>query len=352
MPTLEVPVWMQNDTYAASQDRTLTDNLWGADGIINVGDMAVSQRAAGTNMSVDVASGVGIVTGDDTTAQGKYVIRHLSGPTNVTLTTAPGVGLSRIDLIVARIRDAAVIGGANNDFIFDKVTGTAASTGSQVAPSLPNSCMLLAQVLVGPNVSTIVNANITDMRRRAWNLSGGTAICTSTTRPTAPWAGLTAFETDTGRLVAYTGTAWVPLSSIGYAHAKAYRAGAWNTVTGNAEVFMAFDTTDFDASTNLGSGRFTAARAGYLHCSGRLAVTSTGANQFFQAFVYKNLVKVGSGTTGLSTVTGQIIDSVWAVTVSMAAADQINIWCVSGGNVGLAGSTGLQNCYGCFDQVG
>lgn len=355
MPTLEVPLWMQNDTFTGSQDRALVDNLWGADGVINVGDLAVSQRAAGTNMSVDVASGVGVVTGDDTTAQGKYLIRHLSGPTNVPLTTAPGTGQSRIDLIVARIRDAAVIGGANNDFIFDKVTGTAASTGSQVAPALPNSCLWLADVAVGPNVTTIVNANITNRRVRAWLMSGGTAICTSTTRPASPWAGLVAFETDTGRMVIYSGAAWVTVASIGNVHVRAWRTAAWAaSATPAAQQAFPFDTEDWDFSGAYtpGTGFFVPAVPGLYRFSSRIALASTAAGQYIQSFLRHNNVQKYQGSTGISTAGAQIIDTVLpGVTLNMAAGDNAQVWQISGTAL-LTGQVGTDATYLAIDQVG
>jgi microcystin-dependent protein len=82
---------------------------------------------------------------------------------NVPLTAAPGTGNSRYDLIVARVRDSDAIGGSNNDWIPDVVTGTPASSPS--IPSLPASCLLLAIVFVGSNVTVIYNANITDARQ-------------------------------------------------------------------------------------------------------------------------------------------------------------------------------------------
>lgn len=347
--TLETPVWMQNGTFASAQDRTLVDNLWGTDGVINVGDLAVSQRAAGTNLSVDIASGVGVCTGDDTPAQGKYLVRHLNGPTNVALTTAPGTGLSRIDLIVARIQDAAVIGGSNNNFIFDKVTGTSASTPS--APALPDSCLLLAQVLVGANVTVIVNANITDQRRRAWNMSGGTAICTSTTRPASPWAGLTAVETDTGRLVVYTGSAWTTLASMGNAHVRAHRAAAWNSTAG--QFAFGFDTEDWDQSNNYSTSTFlfVPVYAGFYRFSARAAVVSTAAGQFVQWFLRQNNVQVDQGSTGIATATGQNIDTVLpGVTLKMAAGDNAELFLNC--STLLTGITGTDAAYLTIDQVG
>jgi hypothetical protein len=42
------------------------------------------------------------------------------------------------------------------------------------------------------------------------NLSSGfrPGVCTSTTRPTTPYAGQTIFETDTNKFLHWTGTSW------------------------------------------------------------------------------------------------------------------------------------------------
>lgn len=350
MPTLESPLWMQNDTYTGAQDRTLVDNLWATDGVLNVGDLLVAQRAAGTNMSVDVASGVGVVTGDDAAAQGKYLCRHLSGPTNVALAAAPGVGLSRIDLIVLRIQDAAVIGGANNNFIFDKVTGTAASSPS--APALPASCMLLAQVAVGATVTQILNANITDMRRRAFMLNAGMAICTSTTRPTSPWAGLMAFETDTQLVKIYNGAAWKTLKNAGDVHVSAYRTSAWTSAAGSRSN-MGYDTEQYDTSSNFtatGWATFTAPVDGYYHHAGRIAVgTTDAANRYIQAFMVQNGSTVGQGSTGISGASGEIIDTVWARTFHMAVGDTMQMQCFT--PVAIGGQVGSDATYWTIDLV-
>lgn len=154
---------MQNDTYSATQDRQMIDALFSAAGILVTTDLAVSQRAAGANMSVDVAAGNCVVVGTDVTGQGKYLCKN-TAVVNVSIAAAPSSGNSRIDLIVATVRDADADGGAHNDWIIQAVTGTAATTGTQVAPSAPVSSFILAQIAVGPTVTMILTANITDKR--------------------------------------------------------------------------------------------------------------------------------------------------------------------------------------------
>jgi hypothetical protein len=59
------------------------------------------------------------------------------------------------------VRDA-FYSGANNDVIFNVVAGTPA--GSPVAPATPANSIALATVAVAANASTIVTADITDVR--------------------------------------------------------------------------------------------------------------------------------------------------------------------------------------------
>jgi hypothetical protein len=159
------PLWMQEGTYPALLDRWFIQDALGPGPILLSGSGAfqVTQRAAGANMSVDVAPGRALVPGTDNANQGSYTVWS-DAPVNVPLAAAPGAGQSRIDSIVVRVRDDFVIGGGNSDFVIIPVQGTAAATGSQVAPTLPTSCMEVGRVLVGPSVSSIVNANITDVR--------------------------------------------------------------------------------------------------------------------------------------------------------------------------------------------
>lgn len=159
--TRYAPLHQQNLGYSATLDRQLIDVVFASPGTIAGTDLAVTQRGAGANMSVDVAAGRCVVTGTDATGQGKYLCWS-DAVTNVTIATAPGTGLSRIDLIVAQVRDGNQNAGPNNDWIITAIAGTASSSPS--APSAPPSSFVLAHVAVGANVTSIVTANITDNR--------------------------------------------------------------------------------------------------------------------------------------------------------------------------------------------
>lgn len=154
------PLYLQNATNYVALDLRGALDVALDEGVGGSGELAVTQRAAGTNMSVDVAAGTASVDGDSPSGSRQYVVRS-DAVTNVTVEAAPGSN-SRIDLIVAQIRDAAVGGGANNDWVLTAVTGTSGATPSP--PALPTSAIELAQVTVASGTSAITNAMITDRR--------------------------------------------------------------------------------------------------------------------------------------------------------------------------------------------
>jgi hypothetical protein len=159
------PLWLQAVSYPAGVDRDLIDAVFPTAGIIAPGDFLVAPRAAGANMSVDVAPGKIVIAGTDITGQGKYVGR-LKNTVNVPITAAPGAGLTRITRIVARIQDATVIGGANNLMTVETpVDGTPGSTPTY--PGVPASAFLLADLTVASGTAAITAGLIADRRTLA-----------------------------------------------------------------------------------------------------------------------------------------------------------------------------------------
>lgn len=162
---LQTPTWLQAGTYSAKEDRAMVDGFFGAEGVINVpaGGFAVTQRAAGANNSVDVASGLCVIQGDDESEQGKYLVRNV-GSTNVALTAAP-VSNSRYDLVYVRVNDATAGGPAGDNAAFGVLAGTAAA--SPTVPTTPTSAIALATVLRTAGDTSVTTAMITDVRTDA-----------------------------------------------------------------------------------------------------------------------------------------------------------------------------------------
>jgi len=152
------PSWLQNGSHPAENDRLTTQALYATTGIIGLTSLAVTQNGT-PNMSVNIAAGWAAIVGTSTTTQGTYV-SYNDAVVNAAIATAPATN-SRIDLVCLTVNDAYYSGSTNN-IVVNVVTGTAAA--SPVAPATPANSIALAQVLVGTSVTSILNANITDVR--------------------------------------------------------------------------------------------------------------------------------------------------------------------------------------------
>jgi len=164
MAELNPPWTLQNlATHNANVNRAFLALLaGGAEGVLatsGIGTMAVTQRAAGANMSVDVAAGICVVFGDENNVQGLYGCAN-DATKNVVIAAADATNPRR-DLIVARVRDA-FYSGATNAWALEVVQGTPAASPSD--PAMPNNAICLARVTVGAAVSSIVTGNIADLR--------------------------------------------------------------------------------------------------------------------------------------------------------------------------------------------
>lgn len=180
---LENPLYQQANTYSAAQDRGLIAAVFDTEGVFGgpAGtELKVSPRGAGANMSVDIALGRAVVAGDDAANQGSYLLRS-TALENRAIGAAPGSN-SRIDLVVAQVRDANVTGGVSSDWDIVVIPGVVAPTPT--APAVPNTAIPLAQVLVAAGTVSIDAAKITERRGTAGSaaypsLAGGSTITAS-----------------------------------------------------------------------------------------------------------------------------------------------------------------------------
>jgi hypothetical protein len=146
------PLWQQFSSYAASQDRSLIAALWPSGGLRGGAVTAVANT-----MTASVAPGTIAVPLQ--AGQGSALCMWDANET-VTIAAAPPSGQSRIDLVVAQVRDNALDSGGNNDFIFSAVTGTAAASNPAV-PAVPTNAAAVAQVLVPGAAGNLNTATIT-----------------------------------------------------------------------------------------------------------------------------------------------------------------------------------------------
>lgn len=157
--TLKRPLFMQaaiGDTaleYSAAETRDLFHAMVGSEGVLS--GMQVTQRAAGANMSVDVAAGVCFITGDDVTDQGKYLCRS-TAVENLTVPAAPGSG-TRTHRVIARVKDKLHNGSWTT---YEWTPELLADTGSGT-PATPASAISLATVAVSAGQTSVLDSNIT-----------------------------------------------------------------------------------------------------------------------------------------------------------------------------------------------
>lgn len=143
--------------------RQLIAALVPSQGVVGAGDCAVS--ALGTpNMSVNVASGFAFVLGTQLPpAQGEYAPLYNDAAVNLVVAASNPTN-PRIDLVVLAVQDAAYSGGTNTPLL-SVVTGTPSATPA--VPTAPANSLVLAQIAVAANASSITSGVITDRRSRA-----------------------------------------------------------------------------------------------------------------------------------------------------------------------------------------
>ena len=164
------PVAIQAGGETAAQFRRVFQALFGRPGIIRATDCAVTQNGT-PNMSVNVAAGQVVVAGTESTSQGYYLVYN-DAAVNLTVAAADSTN-ARIDLIVAKVQDQEYSGTVDAASIV-VVTGTAAPT--PVAPTAPSNSVILAQIAVAANATSITNAAITDKRTFVGVQTGATNV--------------------------------------------------------------------------------------------------------------------------------------------------------------------------------
>ena len=177
------------------------------------------------------------------TGGGVYVCgTDLSVAINV-LATPAHASLSRRDLIIAQQNDA-FYGDADSIFTIKAVVGT--PSGSPVDPTVTGSpdYVTLARVTVGPNVTTITNANITDLRPAALYTvacGGVLPVASQAVRDALAgiYAGMPVWRSDRNWTEVYTGSAW-RVQGVAYGSSQADITSA---VTSPYDGQLAVDTT-------------------------------------------------------------------------------------------------------------
>lgn len=158
------PSWMDAASgYSGSDDRRMLSAAL-QPGVVDAASLAVTQRAAGANLSVDVAAGTAFAPqGQGTEALKRGWVCTSTAVENLAISAAPGVGgQSRKDLVVVQVRDDTVDAGGFNDWYLRVVQGTAGTPGA--APATPDHAYVLAVVTLTNGDTSVTTSNISDSR--------------------------------------------------------------------------------------------------------------------------------------------------------------------------------------------
>jgi hypothetical protein len=210
MAVVNPPAWLQAGEYPAHTDRLVTASIVGTPGVVELGDLAVTQSNT-PGMSVKVADGrawIRDAVAGPNENKGMYNFVNVG---EVTLpVTAAHASLARIDRVVARVQDEDVSGSSNLASL-EVITGSPASSPS--APAAPASSLSLATINVAANQTTVTNANITStvpVAKVHKAMVDPLPVFTSANRPTGDdrTLGMMIFESDTGRTWQWDGSEW------------------------------------------------------------------------------------------------------------------------------------------------
>lgn len=146
------PLWQQALSYPSQLDRYLLGALWpggGANGgavtaVADTMDLTISPGAIG--VPLQPGQGTSLCCWD--------------APELVTVDPSPPSGTNRYDLIICQVRDPAVDGGPNGDFVLKTVAGGDAQ-GSAV---VPQNAIALAEVGVAGGSANLNGMTIWDRR--------------------------------------------------------------------------------------------------------------------------------------------------------------------------------------------
>jgi len=329
--TRRTPLWLQSGSYAGSDDRSLPGALWPAAASAGV------LVTATTGMVLNIDPGyVAVPTQNNT---GTTLCRSDAVET-VTLDPAPASGSNRIDLVVCHPRGTDLDGGVNNDFVFEKVTGTAAA--SPVPPPLPAGTVALANVYVGGGVAAIVAGNITDTRPFGLALAGGAAR--------APYTGA-----GVGSYTAPDGEVWVAKAGV-YAgawrkardvlHAHNYRTTAFNFTA--TTTHLGYDSPEDDPYGLYASG-WTIPVAGKWQFYGGVGCTFA-ANQWAQIMLYKNSAVIKYMQMTLPAAAAVLRMSWTSGAIKLAAGDVVQTFI--GASASMNGRVGQAETFASASYLG
>ena len=155
---------IQGESLSAATDRLVNQILFDEGVVDKAGNSFQVLQNLGTDMNVKIGSGTAFdqaVVAGDLAGQGKFIPEH-QNTTQVLAVAASDPTLDRIDIVILRVYDDTFDSSGFDYADLEVITGT--SDASPVAPALPSTSILLAEILVQDTVTQIVNGDITDKR--------------------------------------------------------------------------------------------------------------------------------------------------------------------------------------------
>lgn len=336
------------NTYPVDSLRELVQGLVPTQGVVGAGDLAVSQHAGTPGMSVDVAAGAAFLQGvRSTVTQGTY---HFLKDVLQTYTIAAADPTNpRNDLVCAVVTDSVyAVDGTPNTQNVRVLTGTPA--GSPVDPPIPatwSAYVLLARVRVNANATSIVNANITDLRSWAQPIRRAGISATAAGPPTS---GTYAFGDE------YTdkwGASWVCIvagtpGTWAWAGGGRYRASMTQTVAqaiGNSvSTAVNFNSIDDDPTGSCISGaaaHFTCPVPGKYSVKAGVGWAAYNATFYISVAILKNGAEVRRGLTVNANLSQNANTPAFPASgdIVCAAGDllSVNVFQSSGGTINTQG---------------
>lgn len=342
------PFAMQNGSHSAALFRQAASSMLYQAGPINGSDYVVSAQPT-PNMTVQVSAGqawvhgtsVGNVTGTIFSTQGSYYVLN-DGTVTMTIGTANATN-PRIDIVCLGVTDSAY-SGASNTGQLTVVAGAPAA--SPLPPAAPANAIVLAQVRVNANASSITNSNITPVTSGVGalgaTLTGTMLFATLGNLPTGCRPGQIVHEYETGLLKWWTGAQWTAFAMNDTPNAWLYQSTT-QSLAANTPTTVTLNSQNYDtASGHVGSG-FTipAGFGGLWRVEGGTVVTGIATSTFLASAIAINGTIYGGGWgTATPTITGSTQFSASLTgsrTYALAAGDVVTLQA----NVGAAGSTGI-----------
>lgn len=157
-------LWMEfpptDPRYNAAEYRRLLYMLTGGQQSVfpDPTGLKVSQRGAGANMSVDVATGSAVVLSTESTRESYQAT--FPAVTNLVVPAAHASSITK-HLVVVRFQNALEFAGSVNTTTVELLAGT---SGANTDPTLSANSLKLARLTVPAAASSVTNAMITDLR--------------------------------------------------------------------------------------------------------------------------------------------------------------------------------------------